>query len=381
MADPLRLLFLTQCPPSLELGGSKSQLELAAELEPLGWHCRVVGPDASGIAAPAELLAEPWDVVDWDIHLAVPRSALPQGALSIARIPFLNLHLRGGRLPWPLGRWRWRRRAQHLLRCWRGGNSEIQELADAQARVRRALDQADALNTWNSADTRLLIEQEGVATDRLIELPPGLTETRLQELAAVAEQRISKPNTRRPRLVVLATFDFRKGCLDLPHLLAQVRRRHPSLQLRLLGTRGLFRSEAEVRRFFPGFLQEALEVVPSFNAAELPAWLADADLGLFPSYLEGFGIAVIEQLAAGLPVFAYDVPGPCDSLPAEWRVPRGHQQQLAARIHAFLEQPPALRLQARQQARERAQAYSLGPLAVRWDQFYRQRLSQLRPSR
>lgn len=380
MSSPQRLLFLTQCPPSLELGGSKSQLELAAELEQLGWHCCVQGPDASGISAPAELLRQPWDVVDWDIHLAVPRTALPAGTLSLARIPFLNLHLRGGQLTWPLGHWRWRRRAQHLLRHWRGGRSEIQELADAQARVRQALAQADVLNTWNSADTRLLIEQEGVAPERLIELPPGLPAERLQALAQAAETRAAATDSRPPRLVMLATFDFRKGCLDLPPLLAELRRRHPGLQLRLLGTSGLFRSEAEVRRFFPAALQPALEVVPSFNAAALPRWLADADLGLFPSYLEGFGIAVIEQLAAGLPVFAYDVPGPCDSLPAAWRVPRGAHQQLAARVSAFLKQPAALQAQARQQAQALAQGYSLSTLAERWDQIYRQRLSDSRNS-
>jgi glycosyltransferase involved in cell wall biosynthesis len=373
MADPLRLLFLTQCPPSLELGGSKSQMELAAELELRGWHCHVAGPDATGIAAPDELLRQAWDVVDWDIQLAVPRSALPPAALSLARIPFLNLHLRGGHLPWPLGPWRWRRRGQHLLRRWRGGRSEIQELADAQARVRRGLAAADLLNPWNSADTRLLIDQEGIAPARLIELPPGLPQSRLQALAAT--HRV--PTGQRPlRLVVLATFDFRKGCLDLPPLLAQLRRRHPGLQLRLLGTRGLFRSEAEVRRFFPADLQTALEVVPSFNAAELPGWLADADAGLFPSYLEGFGIAVIEQLAAGLPVFAYDVPGPCDSLPADWLVPRGERQLLAARISSFFQQPPALQAQARQWALQRAQTYALGGLADRWDQLYRHHLHQ-----
>jgi glycosyltransferase involved in cell wall biosynthesis len=375
MPAPLRLLFLTQCPPSLELGGSKSQLELAAELEQRGWHCQVAGPDASGIAAPAELLRQNWDVVDWDIHLAVERQLLPAATLSLARIPFLNLHLRGGRLPWPLGPWRWRRRGQHLLRRWRGGRSEIQELADAQARVRRALQQADLLNPWNSADTRLLIQQEGIAPERLIELPPGLPQARLDALAAT--QRVPA-GQRPPRLVVLATFDFRKGCLDLAPLLAQLLHRHPGLRLRLLGSSGLFRSEAEVRRFFPPHLQPALEVVPSFNAADLPYWLADADAGLFPSYLEGFGIAVIEQLAAGLPVFAYDVPGPCDSLPADWLVPRGQHQLLAQRISRFLEQPPARQDQARQQAQQRAQSYALDGLADRWDQLYRHHLHQLR---
>lgn len=37
-------------------------------------------------------------------------------------------------------------------------------------------------------------------------------------------------------------------------------------------------------------------------------------MGAFPSYLEGWPIAVVEQLAAGIPVVAYDVPGPRDIL-------------------------------------------------------------------
>lgn len=380
MAEPLRLLFLTQCPPSLELGGSKCQLELAAELERRGWHCQVAGPDASGIAAPAELLAQPWDVVDWDVHLDVERHRLPPQTLSLARIPLLNLHI-PGRLPWPLGPWRWRRRAQHLVRRWRGGRSEIQELADAQQRVRHALGQADAINTWNSADSRLLVEQEGIPRERLIELPPGLPKARLQALGAVAAQRLvqlSHPTPERPpRVVVLATFDFRKGCLDLPRILAQLRRHHPNLQLRLLGTRGLFRGEAEVRQFFAAEQQDALEVVPSFDSTDLPRWLSDVDVGLFPSYLEGFGIAVIEQLAVGLPVFAYDVPGPCDSLPQEWRVVRGRWRQLAEAILRYLDLGVERRAAILRQAQQRSLHYALANICETWDQAYRERLPPL----
>jgi glycosyltransferase involved in cell wall biosynthesis len=35
---------------------------------------------------------------------------------------------------------------------------------------------------------------------------------------------------------------------------------------------------------------------------------------LLPSYIEGFGMGVLEQLAAGIPTVAYDVPGPREML-------------------------------------------------------------------
>ena len=43
---------------------------------------------------------------------------------------------------------------------------------------------------------------------------------------------------------------------------------------------------------------------------DLPALLADCSVGIFPSYVEGFGLAVLEQLAAGIPTVAFDAPGP-----------------------------------------------------------------------
>jgi glycosyltransferase involved in cell wall biosynthesis len=57
-----------------------------------------------------------------------------------------------------------------------------------------------------------------------------------------------------------------------------------------------------------------IEFVSTYQPDELPALLADCTVGAFPSYVEGFGLAVIEQLAAGIPTVAYDTAGPRDIL-------------------------------------------------------------------
>jgi glycosyltransferase involved in cell wall biosynthesis len=60
---------------------------------------------------------------------------------------------------------------------------------------------------------------------------------------------------------------------------------------------------------------------------------------LFPSYIEGFGLAVLEQLAAGLPTIAYDVPGPRQILhPQRDRLltPVGDPLAMAARASEIL---------------------------------------------
>jgi glycosyltransferase-like protein len=55
-------------------------------------------------------------------------------------------------------------------------------------------------------------------------------------------------------------------------------------------------------------LNGALVLPGTVADAELPAWYQAADAFLFPSVKEGFGLAVLEAMAAGLPVVTSDIP-------------------------------------------------------------------------
>lgn len=48
--------------------------------------------------------------------------------------------------------------------------------------------------------------------------------------------------------------------------------------------------------------------------SELPAWFRAADVFVFPSLTDTFGLVLLEALACGVPVAAFNVPGPCDVL-------------------------------------------------------------------
>jgi glycosyltransferase involved in cell wall biosynthesis len=80
-----------------------------------------------------------------------------------------------------------------------------------------------------------------------------------------------------------------------------------------------------------------------FPAEGLPDLLADATVGVLPSYIEGFPLAVLEQLAAGIPTLAYDVPGSRELLgPAsESLAPAGDPTALAAKVANVLSSPAA----------------------------------------
>jgi glycosyltransferase involved in cell wall biosynthesis len=58
-------------------------------------------------------------------------------------------------------------------------------------------------------------------------------------------------------------------------------------------------------------IAERIRFCPTVSDAELPSYLRAADLFVFASQnrLEGFGLAVAEALACGLPVVVADIPG------------------------------------------------------------------------
>lgn len=65
--------------------------------------------------------------------------------------------------------------------------------------------------------------------------------------------------------------------------------------------------EAELRRRFPG-----VRFVGELHGETLAAHLAAADVFVFPSRTDTFGVAQLEALACGVPVAAYPVTGPKD---------------------------------------------------------------------
>jgi glycosyltransferase involved in cell wall biosynthesis len=88
---------------------------------------------------------------------------------------------------------------------------------------------------------------------------------------------------------------------------------------------------------------EGIEFISDFQPDDLPGLMADSTVGAFPSYAEGFGLAVLEQLAAGLPTVAYDTAGPRDLLAAplpELLVPKGSVGAFATAIGDILQLRP-----------------------------------------
>jgi glycosyltransferase involved in cell wall biosynthesis len=166
----------------------------------------------------------------------------------------------------------------------------------------------DLLNLPNSDELICVRDEMGLAKPAVVQ-PYGVRPARRQALldaAAPAETR-----WRKKKLVFIGMWSVRKGAKDWGQIIRQIRVRVPDACFLFLGTMIETKKVWNDLEFGPA---DFVEIVPQFDPDELPRLLADCAVGAFPSYVEGFGLAVVEQLAAGLPTVAYDAPGPRDIL-------------------------------------------------------------------
>lgn len=111
-------------------------------------------------------------------------------------------------------------------------------------------------------------------------------------------------------VLTVGGIEPRKGSLDLLEAYALLRTARPDVRLVVAGGETLFdyrdyRARWETRAAELGLDPVVLGPVPD---GELPALVAAADVFAFPSLKEGFGLAAMEALAAGVPLVVRDLP-------------------------------------------------------------------------
>jgi glycosyltransferase involved in cell wall biosynthesis len=187
----------------------------------------------------------------------------------------------------------------------------------------KTLQFCDLVNLPNENELKCL-----AAKKPAIVQPYGLSEQARQKLVEAA----ASPVTRlaQPKVSFIGMWATRKGAKDWGEIIRRVRAVVPETQFKFLGT--LTDNERVLRDLnIPACAW--VKTVPEFQPDELPQLLSDSTVGAFPTYAEGFGLALLEQLAAEIPTVAYDAPGPHSvlqsSLP-DLLVPVGNVEQFSA---------------------------------------------------
>jgi glycosyltransferase-like protein len=106
----------------------------------------------------------------------------------------------------------------------------------------------------------------------------------------------------------------RKGSLHLMEALAALKGElDPPPMLAVVGGHSFqdhaaYREGALARASDLGLTERDVVILGTVPDAEMPGWYQAADTFVFPSVKEGFGLVVLEAMAAGLPVVASDIP-------------------------------------------------------------------------
>ncbi|OAA26661.1 glycosyltransferase, MSMEG_0565 family [Frankia sp. EI5c] len=142
-------------------------------------------------------------------------------------------------------------------------------------------------------------------------IPNGVDTARFEAAAGSAREARERRRSQLGRYVLaVGGIEPRKGTAELIEAVALLRGRSTPVSLVLAGGETLFdyrgyRDHVLARAADLGVEPVILGPVPH---GELPALVAAADVFAFPSAKEGFGLAALEALAAGVPVVTRDLP-------------------------------------------------------------------------
>ncbi|NEO84402.1 MAG: glycosyltransferase [Spirulina sp. SIO3F2] len=387
----LRILIMLHMPLKPELGGARVQLELAQQWQAQGHQIETfdfnqafpepspqIYPLAATLMRPAfaqqartfvRAQGHRFDVIDaHQGNLPFRKQTLGFNGLLVARSvglhAFYALFNRHYAVEQPLKtrflqkllNWRDRHESQ---RCWRSYQT------------------SDLLNLPNP-DEKAYLDRHLQTQAKSHVFPFGLSPERSTQLA----QAMANPEMRRspPTVVFIGTWSLRKGARDWPQIITTIRRQRPETQFLLLGT-GV--APAIVYRDLQteDCPATGIEVIPQYKSEELPQLLTNATVGVFPTYVEGFGFGILEKLAAGIPTVSYAAGGPKTLLqgfnPA-CLVPIGQPQVLAQQILKILHLPPADYTQLCHQAQTVAQRFNWKTIAAQTLDTYQAALARLR---
>ena len=135
------------------------------------------------------------------------------------------------------------------------------------------------------------------------------------------------------------SFVERKGCDMLARAFARVAADFPQARLVLVGSGSL---EGSMRETLAPF-KDRVEWCGFQPWDDLPRFYAQGDIFCFPSRYDGWGLALVEALAAGMPSIATDQTGAAIDLIAPghngWMVKAGHEQSLCMAMRHALTLP------------------------------------------
>ncbi len=322
MNKPLRILMILHMPWSRNLGGSRVQLELADAFQAMGHQVEKFDyNDAFPQVDPSQFRylirpgfhikakafvqanAHRFDIIDaHQGNLPFSKQELGFKGLLVARsvglYAFYDEFTRLEKTKNPPQKLK--TKLGNILRSRQGKRQILLYI--------RSLQTCDLINLPNH-DELVYVRDVLELGKKCIVFPFGLSQKRHKAFNnAIKPVEIRLANK---QIAFIGSWEPRKGSRDWAEIVMRVKKQVPEVRFLFLGT-GFSAEKVLEELNLPTC--NWIEVIPKYDSDELPNLLSGATVGAFPSYIEGFGFAVLEKLAAGLPTVAYDVPGPRETL-------------------------------------------------------------------
>lgn len=243
----------------------------------------------------------------------------------------------------------------------------IQHWVDDAEREMGAL--ADRVIVCSRAMRREVEAALSVPRRRIVVVPNGVDPERVEPPAHRFRPRGFRPD--RAWVLFVGRLVPEKGVDVLLRAWPAVARAHPAAELAILGA-GPYQNDLKAEAVALG-VADRVHFLGFTGQAERNRWLRAADVAVFPSRYEPFGIAALEAMTAGVPVVASAIGGMADYLlPGEnaLAVPPGDADALSRAISALLGNP-ALGARLSRRARFDASRFSWSRIAGRTERVYR----------
>lgn len=183
----------------------------------------------------------------------------------------------------------------------------VSKFSDAElTRTRRRLGAFDRVLTVSESAKREVVEHYRVPADRVTVVYNGVGagfRPGMRSDATVENYGIDGPY-----VLTVSTIKPKKNVVASVRAFARLRERHPDMPHRLVlvgyTMEGYTGVVDEIRALE---LEDRVVTTGWTDSADIPALYAGADLVLFPSLHEGFGLPIVEGMASGVPVVASNV--------------------------------------------------------------------------
>lgn len=340
----MKIAFFTPTPFDKKYGAAKNRIELADALTLRGNETFLIGNKDLGLQEGKMVTGEKYcfalkdyliknanlfDIILYEYDtLPFERELFSSSTVFIARPALVYYHFDQIHIPVDL-----KTKISRILRKFKFlGNNKIKSSTERNI-VSKSLSNADVIQVQNTMDKKLLLNK--FPQKNVILVPNGIGEDRFWKFQNV--KRSFNDFSDFPKIAFVGTFDYRKGAIDFKYIVKEIVKIKPNVEFHFLGSLGLFTTEKAILKFFPAELRNNIKVIPHFKPDDLPSLLSKCHIGLFPSYLESFGFGALEMMCSGLPVLAYNCPGPCDFILEELLFEVGSKEKLTSKLAQLIQ--------------------------------------------